>query len=101
MTSKPVVLLAEELSPATVEALGPDFEIRTVDGTDRKDEIGLLARSLEVFKRNAIDGRRLAAEQDAEVFWQATVSACRALADEPQAAVDRIAGIALTLRRKS
>ena len=38
----------------------------TVDGTDRKDEIGLLARSLEVFKRNAIDGRRLAAEQDAE-----------------------------------
>ena len=26
--SKPVVLIAEELSPATVEALGPDFEIR-------------------------------------------------------------------------
>jgi D-3-phosphoglycerate dehydrogenase len=23
--SKPVVLIAEELSPATVEALGPDF----------------------------------------------------------------------------
>lgn len=39
------------------------------------------------------------AEQEAEVFWQATVSACRALADEPQAAVDRIAGIALTTQR--
>ena len=33
--TKPVVLIAEELSPATVDALGPDFEIRTVDGTDR------------------------------------------------------------------
>ena len=33
--SKPIVLIAEELSPATVEALGPDFEVRNVDGTDR------------------------------------------------------------------
>ena len=33
--SKPVVLIAEELSPATVEALGPDFEIRTCNGADR------------------------------------------------------------------
>ena len=32
---RPVVLIAEELSPATVEALGPDFEVRSVDGTDR------------------------------------------------------------------
>ncbi|KQO64049.1 HAMP domain-containing methyl-accepting chemotaxis protein [Methylobacterium sp. Leaf88] len=38
----------------------------TVEGMARKDEIGLLARSLEVFKRNAIDARQLAAEQDAE-----------------------------------
>ncbi len=29
--SKPVVLIAEELSPATVEALGPDFDIRHTD----------------------------------------------------------------------
>ena len=33
--TKPVVIIAEELSPATVEALGPDFEIVNVDGTDR------------------------------------------------------------------
>ena len=33
--TKPVVLLAEELSPATVEALGPDFEIRYCNGSDR------------------------------------------------------------------
>jgi D-3-phosphoglycerate dehydrogenase len=41
--SKPVVLIAEELSPATVEALGPDFEIRNVDGTDRAALLGALA----------------------------------------------------------
>jgi D-3-phosphoglycerate dehydrogenase len=33
--NKPTVLIAEQLSPATVEALGPDFEIRQIDGTDR------------------------------------------------------------------
>ena len=33
--TKPIVLIAEELSPATVDALGPDFEIRTCDGADR------------------------------------------------------------------
>jgi len=33
--SKPVVVIAEELSPATVEALGPDFEVRNADGADR------------------------------------------------------------------
>ncbi len=38
----------------------------TVVGANRKDEIGHLARSLEVFKDNAIQARRLAAEQEAE-----------------------------------
>ena len=33
--TKPIVLIAEELSPATVAALGPDFEVVNVDGTDR------------------------------------------------------------------
>jgi methyl-accepting chemotaxis protein len=41
-----------------------DLEIK-VSGTDRKDEIGSLARSLEVFKRNAVEAKRLAA-RDAE-----------------------------------
>ena len=34
--TKPVVLIAEELSPATIEALGPDFEVRSVDGAARE-----------------------------------------------------------------
>jgi len=38
----------------------------TVTGAERKDEVGQLARSLQVFKDNAIEARRLAAEQEAE-----------------------------------
>ncbi|UOQ58209.1 phosphoglycerate dehydrogenase [Leucobacter allii] len=34
--SAPVVLIAEQLSPATIAALGPDFEVVHVDGTDRE-----------------------------------------------------------------
>jgi methyl-accepting chemotaxis protein len=37
-----------------------------VIGTERKDEVGALARSLQVFKDNAIEARRLAAEQEVE-----------------------------------
>ena len=50
--TKPIVLIAEELSPATVDALGPDFEIVNVDGTNRaalltavKDASAILVRS--------------------------------------------------------
>lgn len=32
----PIVLIAEQLSPATIAALGPDFEVVNVDGTDRE-----------------------------------------------------------------
>ena len=41
--SKPIVLIAEELSPATVDALGPDFDVRSVDGTDRPALLAALA----------------------------------------------------------
>ncbi|MFC7332996.1 methyl-accepting chemotaxis protein [Rhodocista pekingensis] len=37
-----------------------------VAGTDRRDEIGSMARAIEVFKRNAIEAARLTAEQEAE-----------------------------------
>lgn len=50
---KPVVLIAEELSPATIEALGPDFEVRNVDGTDREALFAALAESDAVLVRSA------------------------------------------------
>ncbi|MGO3033205.1 MAG: NAD(P)-dependent oxidoreductase, partial [Microbacterium gubbeenense] len=51
--SKPVVLLAEQLSPATVDALGPDFDVRSVDGTDRPALFEALADASAVLIRSA------------------------------------------------
>lgn len=51
--SKPVVLIAEELSPATIEALGPDFDIRHVDGTDRPALLENVANAHAILIRSA------------------------------------------------
>lgn len=51
--SKPVVLLAEVLSPATIQALGPDFDVREVDGTDREALLAALADTDAVLVRSA------------------------------------------------
>jgi methyl-accepting chemotaxis protein len=50
---------------------GGDLSIE-VSGRERKDEIGTLARSLEVFRENAETTRRLEAEQQAEHQRKAT-----------------------------
>ncbi|WP_455965501.1 methyl-accepting chemotaxis protein [Methylorubrum aminovorans] len=42
-----------------------DLEVAVV-GTERRDEVGSLARSLQVFKDNAITARRLSADQEVE-----------------------------------
>ena len=49
--TKHVVLLAEQLSSATVEALGPDFDIRRCDGTRRAETLAIpeLERLAEVW----------------------------------------------------
>jgi D-3-phosphoglycerate dehydrogenase len=49
----PVVLIAEELSPATIAALGPDFEVVNVDGTDRDALRAALANADAVLVRSA------------------------------------------------
>jgi D-3-phosphoglycerate dehydrogenase len=51
--SKPVVLIAEELSPATLDALGPDFEIRHCDGGDRAGLLSALPDVDAVLIRSA------------------------------------------------
>ncbi|GCD91987.1 phosphoglycerate dehydrogenase [Nocardioides sp. LS1] len=51
--SKPVVLIAEELSPATVEALGPDFDIRTCDGADRGQLLAAIVDADALLVRSA------------------------------------------------
>jgi D-3-phosphoglycerate dehydrogenase len=73
--AKPIVVIAEELSPATVEALGTDFDIRTVDGTDRPKLLAALADAHAVLIRSAtqIDAEALAAAPHLKVVARAGV----------------------------
>jgi D-3-phosphoglycerate dehydrogenase len=73
--SKPVVLIAEELSPATVDALGPDFEIRNVDGTDRPALLAALADAHAILVRSAtkVDAEAIAAAPSLKVIARAGV----------------------------
>lgn len=73
--SKPVVLIAEELSPATVEALGPDFEVRSVDGGDRDALLHALADADAVLIRSAtkMDAEAIAAGTRLKVIARAGV----------------------------
>ncbi|MGA1835467.1 phosphoglycerate dehydrogenase [Herbiconiux sp. 11R-BC] len=73
--SKPVVLIAEELSPATVDALGPDFDVRNVDGTDRPALLAALADANAVLVRSAtkVDAEAIAAAPKLQVVARAGV----------------------------
>jgi len=72
---KPVVLIAEELSPATVEALGPDFEVRHVDGTNREELLAALADVDAVLVRSGtkMDAEAIAAARRLKVIARAGV----------------------------
>src|SRR3954452_13022841 len=50
---RPVVLICEELSPATVDALGPDAEIRYCDGADRAQLLAALPDADALLVRSA------------------------------------------------
>ena len=73
--AKPIVLIAEELSPATVEALGPDFDVRTIDGTDRPALLAALADADAILIRSAtqVDAEALAAAKHLKVVARAGV----------------------------
>ena len=71
--AKPIVLIAEELSPATVDALGPDFDIRTVDGTDRPALLAAIADAAAILIRSAthVDAEAIAAAKSLKVVARA------------------------------
>lgn len=73
--SKPVVLIAEELSPATIEGLGPDFEVRNVDGADRPALLSAIADVDAILIRSAtkVDAEALAAAKNLKVVARAGV----------------------------
>ncbi len=75
MSSKPVVLIAEELSPATVDALGPDFEIRHCNGADRAELLPAIADVDAILIRSAtkVDAEAVAAAKKLKVVARAGV----------------------------
>ncbi|MGW2864415.1 phosphoglycerate dehydrogenase [Streptomyces sp. NPDC001205] len=73
--SLPVVLIAEELSPATVVALGPDFDVRHCDGTDRPALLAAVADADALLVRSAtrVDAELLGAARRLRVVARAGV----------------------------
>ncbi len=73
--SKPVVLIAEELSPATLAVLGTDFDIRHCNGADRAELLPALAEANAVLVRSAtkIDAEAFAAAPQLQVVARAGV----------------------------
>ena len=73
--TKPIVLIAEELSPATIDALGPDFDIRTVDGTDRPALLEAVHGASAILVRSAtkVDAEVIAAAPSLKVIARAGV----------------------------
>jgi D-3-phosphoglycerate dehydrogenase len=74
--AKPVVLIAEELSPATLEALGPDFEVRHCDGANRSELLAALGAGVDaVLIRSAtkMDAEAIGAAKGLRVIARAGV----------------------------
>jgi D-3-phosphoglycerate dehydrogenase len=73
--SKPIVLIAESLSPATIEVLGPDFDVRQCDGTDRAALLSAIVDVDALLVRSAtrVDVEALAAATRLKVVARAGV----------------------------
>jgi D-3-phosphoglycerate dehydrogenase / 2-oxoglutarate reductase len=73
--SNPVVLIAEQLSPATIDALGPDFEVRSCNGADRGELLAAIADADALLVRSAtqVDAEALAAARRLKVVARAGV----------------------------
>jgi D-3-phosphoglycerate dehydrogenase len=73
--TRPVVLIAEELSPATVEALGPDVEVRRCDGSDRAQLLTALPEAHALLVRSAtkVDAEAIAVARNLRVVARAGV----------------------------
>jgi D-3-phosphoglycerate dehydrogenase len=73
--SKPVVLIAEELSPATIAVLGDQFEIRNCDGANRSELLSNLATANAVLIRSAtkMDAEAVAAAPNLKIIARAGV----------------------------
>ena len=74
--AKPKVLIAEELSPATLDALGPEFEIINCDGANRSELLACLSSGVDaVLIRSAtkMDSEAISAAKGLKVIARAGV----------------------------
>jgi D-3-phosphoglycerate dehydrogenase len=74
--AKPVVLIAEELSAATLDALGPDFEVRNCDGANRAELLAALGAGVDaVLIRSAtkMDAEAITAAKGLKVIARAGI----------------------------
>lgn len=73
--TKPVVLIAEELSPATLAVLGDGFEIKYCDGANRAELLPALADAEAILVRSAtkVDAEAIAAAPKLKVIARAGV----------------------------
>jgi D-3-phosphoglycerate dehydrogenase / 2-oxoglutarate reductase len=73
--TKAKVLIAEELSPATVEALGPDFDIVHCDGANREELLSAIVDVDALLVRSAtqVDAEALSAAGQLKVVARAGV----------------------------
>ena len=73
--SKPIVLIAEELSPATIAVLGEQFEIQNCDGANRTELLSNLPSASAVLIRSAtkMDAEAVAAAPNLKIIARAGV----------------------------
>ena len=74
--AKPVVLIAEELSAATLDALGPDFEVRNCDGANRAELLAALGAGVDALlirSATKMDAEAIAAAKGLKVIARAGV----------------------------
>ncbi|HTP84001.1 MAG TPA: methyl-accepting chemotaxis protein, partial [Alphaproteobacteria bacterium] len=72
----------------------------TVDGADRRDEIGGMAKTVQVFKDNAVAMRRLEAERE-EMAHKAEADKKRALAALADSFEQKVSGIIATVHQSA
>lgn len=73
--TKPIVLIAEELSPATLSVLGDGFEVRHCNGADRNELLPAIAEVDAILVRSAtkVDAQAIAAAKNLKVIARAGV----------------------------
>ncbi|NBX70444.1 MAG: hypothetical protein EBQ98_00830 [Actinobacteria bacterium] len=73
--TKPVVLIAEELSPATIAVLGDDFEVRHCNGADRTELLAAIGEAHAILVRSAtkVDAEAIAAAPNLKIVARAGV----------------------------